>query len=63
MALCAVVALLAGIAWLTIGWPGSLGRVVIAVMVAGVLGFLTCASAALLTAARDTYARGDRRED
>ena len=57
MALCAVVAILAGIAFLTVGWPGRSGRVVIAIMVGGVLGFLACGSATVFVAARDTYAR------
>jgi hypothetical protein len=56
MALCAVVAVVAGIAFLTVGWPGRSGRVVIAIMVGGVLGFLACGSAAVFVAARDTYA-------
>ena len=63
MALCAVIAIVAGIAFLTVGWPGRSGRVVIAIGVGAVLGFLSCTSAAIFTAARDTYARpgrGDR---
>ena len=60
MALCAVVVILSGIAFLTIGWPGQSGRVVIAVGMGGVIGFLACVSAAVLTAARDTYARPDQ---
>jgi hypothetical protein len=59
MALCALVVILSGIAFLTIGWPGQSGRVVIAVGMGGVIGFLACVSAAVLTAARDTYSRPD----
>jgi hypothetical protein len=60
MALCAVVVILSALAFLTIGWPGQSGRVVIAIGMGGVIGFLACVSAAVLTAARDTYARPDR---
>jgi hypothetical protein len=63
MALCAVVAIVAGLAFLTIGWPGRSGRIVIAIGVGAVLGFLTCMSAAVFTAARDTYARPDSRDE
>jgi hypothetical protein len=63
MALCALIVILSGIAFLTIGWPGRTGRVVIAVGMGGVIGFLACVSAAVLTAARDTYARPSRRDD
>jgi hypothetical protein len=62
MALFAVVAIVAGIAFLSVGWPGESGRVVIAVAAGGVLGFLACVSVAVLTAARDTYVRPDRRD-
>jgi hypothetical protein len=60
MAVCLVVAIVAGSAFLTVGWPGRSGRVVVAVMMAGVLGFLACTSVAVLTAARDSYARPDQ---
>lgn len=62
MALCAVVAIVSFSAWLTIGWPGRSGRVVIAIMVCGTIGFLSCASAAVLSAARNTYARPEKRD-
>jgi hypothetical protein len=60
MALCALIAILSGIAFLTVGWPGQSGRVVIAIGMGGVIGFLACVSVAVLTAARDTYARPER---
>jgi hypothetical protein len=63
MALCALIVVFSGIAFLTVGWPGQSGRVVIAVGMGGVIGFLACVSTAVLTAARNTYARPERRRD
>ncbi len=62
MALFAVAGSLATIGFITIGWPGEVGRYLLAVVFASVVGFLACASAAVLTAARDTYARAPRDE-
>ena len=56
MALCALVGIVAMFAFITIRWPGDTSRYVITVFVASGVGFLACASAAIFTAARDTYA-------
>ena len=50
------------LAFITVGWPGRTGRYVIAVVVCAALIFLTCASIAVLAAARDSYARPPDRE-
>ena len=55
MALFAVVGILATLAFITVGWPGDTGRRVIAVVVVSAVGFMACASAAILAAARDAY--------
>jgi hypothetical protein len=57
MALFAVAGSLATLAFITVTWPGRVGHYLVAVVLASVIGFLACASAAVLTAARDTYAR------
>jgi hypothetical protein len=62
MALSAMVGILAMLAFITVGWPGRTGRYVIAVVVCAALIFLTCASIAVLAAARDSYARPPDRE-
>ncbi len=55
MAASAFVGIAAMFGFITVGWPGGTGRVVIGVFVASIVVFLGCASAAVLTAARDTY--------
>ena len=62
MALSAVVAILATVAFITVGWPGEAGRYVLAVVALSVLSFLLCGTFAVLAAARDTYARAPDRE-
>jgi hypothetical protein len=57
MAAFAVVGILATLAFITVGWPGRIGRYVGGAIFMSVVGFLACASAAVLTAARDTYVR------
>jgi hypothetical protein len=44
------------LAFVTIRWPGSSGRYLIAVLFGSVIVFVVSASTAVLTAARDTYA-------
>lgn len=61
MAVSAVVGIVAGILYITVTWSGSPRRAVIAVILFSVLTFLTTVSAAVLTAARDSYAGGPRR--
>lgn len=55
MALSALMGIVAMFAFITIGWPGDTGRFVIVAFFVSVVVFLTCASAAVFTAARDTY--------
>ena len=55
MALFAIVGILATLAFITVGWPGSSGRRVIAVVVFSAVGFVASAAIAVLAAARDTY--------
>jgi purine-cytosine permease-like protein len=60
MALSALVGIGSMLAFVTVRWTGALGRVVIGVVIFSAIGFLTCASAAVFTAARDTYAHRPR---
>ena len=56
MALSALVGIASMFAFITIGWSESTRGYVLAVFFISVLVFLTCASAAVFTAARDTHA-------
>jgi len=67
MASFAIIGILATLAFITVWWPGTSGRRVIAVVVISLVGFMTSAAAAILAAARDTYPKArlsqrDRRE-
>ncbi len=62
MAICALIGIGSMLAFITVRWPGSSGRYIVGAFVIAGLGFLTCASAAVLTAARDTYSRSDPRD-
>ena len=55
VAVFAVTGLLALLAFVTVGWPQDTGRYVMAVFIGSVIGVVACASAAVFTAARDTY--------
>ena len=55
MAVSALIGIVALFAYITINWPGNAGRYLVFAFVASGIGFLTCASTAVLTAARDTY--------
>ena len=57
MAVCALVGIIAMFGFITINWPGNSSRYIVFAFVAAGLGFLTCAAAAVLSAARDTYAK------
>lgn len=63
MASFAVLGTVALLAFITVTWPGDVGRVVVGIVIACVIGFMGCASAAVLSAARDTYARHQRDSD
>ncbi|MBA2273947.1 MAG: hypothetical protein H0W21_08635 [Actinobacteria bacterium] len=55
VAVFAVTGLLAMLAFVTVGWPGNTGRYLMAIFIGSVIGCLSCASAAVFTAARSTY--------
>ncbi len=57
MAVFALIGIAAMITFITVRWPQGTGRYVVMVFVVSGLGFITCASTAVLSAARDTYAR------
>lgn len=55
MAVSALVGVAALFAFITIGWPDSVRRYIVALFFLAGIAFLACASAAVFTAARDTY--------
>ena len=57
MAVSALLGIGAMLAFITISWPDDTSRYVLAVFVASVIGFMTSASLAVFSAARDTYPR------
>ncbi len=59
MAICALVGIFSMLAFITVSWPGETGRYVVGVVIAAGVGFMTCASLAVLSAARETYANID----
>lgn len=63
MALSALLGVTTMIVFVTIGWPGTSGRVVIGIFIGAVVGFMTCASIAVFSAARDTYPRRNSKGD
>ena len=63
MGISAIVGVAAMLAFITITWPNSVSRVVIAVCLFSGLAFLAFASTAVLTAARDTYRNSADRID
>ncbi|MFN2488406.1 MAG: hypothetical protein ABR529_01440 [Actinomycetota bacterium] len=63
MTACALLGTLATLAFITVGWPGQTGRTVIAVVIGSAIGFMACASAAVFSAARDTYPHRQRDGD
>ena len=56
MALSALVGIASMFAFITVGWSENTRGYVLGVFFVSVLVFLTCASAAVFTAARDTHA-------
>jgi phosphate/sulfate permease len=60
MAVSALLGIGAMLAFITISWPDDTSRYVVAVFVASVIGFMTSASLAVFSAARDTYPRHRR---
>ena len=55
MTICAIAGILSMLAFITVSWPEDSGRYVIAVFIGAGVGFLTSASIAVFSAARDTY--------
>ncbi len=55
MGVSAIAAIVAGLAFLTVRWPGDTGRFVKVAFVGAVVALLGSASIAVLAAARDTY--------
>lgn len=55
MAVSALIGVAALFAFITIGWPESIRRYIIGVFFFAGIVFLACASAAVFSAARDTY--------
>ena len=56
MAVCALIGIISVLTFITVSWPAGSGRLILGICIASGLGFLTFASAAVLAAARDTYA-------
>ena len=61
MAVFALVGIAAMLAFITISWPEDSSRYVVAIFVASIVGFMTSASLAVFSAARDTYPRHPRK--
>ena len=55
MAMCALLGIASMLAFITVSWPGDTGRWAIGVFIASGVGFMTCASLAVFSAARETY--------
>ena len=55
MAVSALVGVAALFAFITVGWPDSVRRYIIGLFFFAGIAFLACASAAVFSAARDTY--------
>lgn len=55
MAVSALVGVASIFAFITVGWPDSVRRYIIALFFFAAISFLACASAAVFSAARDTY--------
>lgn len=55
LAVFAVTGFLAMLAFVTVGWPGSTGRYLMAVVIGSAIGCFSCASAAMFTAVRCTH--------
>jgi hypothetical protein len=63
LALFATTSIVCLIAFLTVRWPDRTGRYVVAALIASLVATAACASAAILAAARDTYARAPTRRE
>jgi hypothetical protein len=56
MAASALVGIASLFLFATVHWPGQISRVILAIFFFSALGFVASASAAVFSAARDTYA-------
>ncbi|HWC13569.1 MAG TPA: hypothetical protein VG929_03130 [Actinomycetota bacterium] len=56
-AVAALVAVGSTLAFVTVGWPGTMRRAVIAIMLTSTVAFLAGVAMTTLSAARDTYSR------
>lgn len=63
MAVSALVGVASMFLFVMVGWPDGTGRYVIAVFFFSTISFIAFASAAVFTAARDTYAVNPRRRE
>jgi uncharacterized membrane protein len=61
MAVFALVGIASMLAFITISWPDDSSRYVVGVFMTAVIGFVTSASIAVFSAARDTYPRHPRK--
>lgn len=61
MAMFALLGIGAMLAFITISWPDNTSRYALAVFMVSVIGFMTSASLAVFSAARDTYPRHPRK--
>jgi hypothetical protein len=55
MSLFAFIGIFSMLAFITVGWPDETGRYVIGVFVFSIVGFITSASIAIFSAARNAY--------
>jgi len=55
MAASALVGIASLFMFATVNWPGNIGRVILVIFFFSAVGFLASASAAVFSAARDTY--------
>ncbi len=60
MAVCALVGVISMLAFITVTWPNGTGRYVVGVFIGSGVGFMTCASLAVFSAARETYVKSDQ---
>ena len=61
MLVFAVLGIVSMLAFITVRWPGDLGRYVMTAFVGSGFGFVFCAIMAVFAAARDTYPQGSAR--
>jgi hypothetical protein len=60
MSLFAVLGIVSMLLFVTVTWPGNIGRYIVVAFVTAVFGFIICAIVAVFAAARDTYPQRSR---